>query len=455
MLDLRRQGGGEDTWESLQEVELGIRAPLGERWWMTVEGRMTWWMTSGHAGPDSPRITSPAGWEGRWEPMLRDAYVSGRRGSWQWRLGQGQVSWGSTDFFRPMDRITARDLRRPLAGGGREEARIPVPLVEGTWLGRAGSVQLLAVPFFVPDRVMLFGGDQAPLREGSPLSERAPVGFLVDAVDPSVEDRVNDAAAATRLPEETLRNLQAGARLTSTGLGMDVSLSIFHGFDRQRWLRIAPSLAQLGRVVAENGTGFSPALLGAVGDVQADLDAGRALLVAEHRRTTTVGLDGVRYVGRVGVRWETTWSALQTGSTEALEPVRAPMVASALGLSSENPERVTWAVEGFHQHTVGGDGEPWVLSLDALWGVFVGSQWRLGRWRAGGPRRQDVSLRLGGVYLGPGQDILALPSLVWEREDWSVEAGVGVFASLDEGRETLGDLLAWNDSAWMRLRRRF
>ena len=120
-LDLQRQGSDEDTFEWLHEASLGLRVRFSPRWSAVVEGRLSWWMTSGYAGADSPLITDPSDWQGRVEPTLRDAYVTGRAGEWQFRLGQVPVSWGSTDFSRPADVVAPRDLRRgPFAG--REEA---------------------------------------------------------------------------------------------------------------------------------------------------------------------------------------------------------------------------------------------------------------------------------------------------------------------------------------------
>ncbi|MBU6162279.1 MAG: hypothetical protein KGO50_14280, partial [Myxococcales bacterium] len=111
-VDLRREGSDEDTFELLHEASLGLRVRFSRRWSAVVEGRLSWWLTSGYASTDSPLMTDPSDWQGRVEPTLRDAYVTGRAGEWQLRLGQIPVSWGSTDFSRPADVVAPRDLRR-------------------------------------------------------------------------------------------------------------------------------------------------------------------------------------------------------------------------------------------------------------------------------------------------------------------------------------------------------
>ena len=456
-LDLQRQGSDEDTFEWLHEASLGLRVRFSPRWSAVVEGRLSWWMTSGYAGTDSPLITDPSDWQGRIEPTLRDAYVTGRAGEWQFRLGQVPVSWGSTDFSRPADVVAPRDLRRgPFAG--REEARIPVPAIDVTWLHDRIAWQFLVIPFFVPNQQPLYGSDYALARQGSPVADTLPLGRIEQLFDASIEDRANTALTQTELPEELLRNTQLGTRFTSSYGGMDMSASWYWGYDRNPWVYISPSVREFARVLGEQPAdaplvSLNADTLAVAGPLIDDINAGRTLVESSYRRYQVFALDGVRYVGPVGVRFETAFSPVRTGYLTGLTSVRRPQLTTAVGLSYEGESTVVVSLEGFYAHTFAQDGDgDWLLETDRQWGTAAAIQWDLASVSRTGSAWNNASLQVASLFFPNGQDLFVFPAAVWEFDrGMKIEAGVALFSSFDDDKATVGDVLDWNDSAWLRL----
>lgn len=456
-VDLRREGSDEDTFELLHEASLGLRVRFSRQWSAVIEGRLSWWLTSGYASTDSPIMTDPSDWQGRVEPTLRDAYVTGRAGEWQLRLGQIPVSWGSTDFSRPADVVAPRDLRRaPFAG--REEARIPVPAMDATWLHDRIAWQFLVIPFFLPNQQPLYGSDYALARQGSPVADTLPLGAINQLVDPSTEDRVNPALTQTELPEEWLRNTQLGTRFTSSYGNMDVSASWYWGYDRNPWVYISPSVREFARVLGEQPAdapliSLNAETLAVAGPLIDDINAGKTLVESSYRRYQVFALDGVRYVGPVGVRFESAFSPVRTGYLTGLTSVRRPQLTTAVGLSYEGESTVVVSLEGFYAHTFAqeDDGE-WLLETDRQWGTAAALQWDLASVSRTGSAWNNASLQVASLFFPNGQDLFVFPAAVWEFErGLKIEAGVAVFASFDDDKATIGDVVDWNDSAWLRV----
>jgi hypothetical protein len=455
--DLERQGGREDTFELLNEANLRIAAPLNDRWSLTVEGRLSWWITSGYAGEDSPRISSPDNYQGRFEPVLRDAYVSGRTGSVLWKVGNQLISWGSMDILSPADIIAPQDNRRGIFADN-EQSRIAIPAVNATWVHDRLAWQFLVLPFFVANQQALYGSDFAPLRQGSPLNDELPIDLLVSSFDPSIEDDINGALRQTRRPEELARNVQPATRFTSSYGGMDVSAGYFYGFDRVPTLAVADSLIDFGRFAAERDgdLAIDGDTLSAIGPLLDDVQNDVTLVDAGYERSHFVTLDGVRYLGPIGVRWEGAYSPSRTAYVTGPASVRRPWASGAIGLSYESEDKIVVTAEAgytaFRRH----DSDPdYFLASDRQPSYALGAECWLPI-RALTDRGHKLSIRAGGTYLAVGQDLIVLPSMRFGTESgWSAEAGVAIFASMDDNRDTIGDVLDWNDAVFKQIEKRW
>ncbi len=455
--DLLRQGGREDTFELLNEANLRIAAPLAGRWSMAVEGRLSWWMTSGDAGEDSPRLSAPKNYQGRFEAVLRDAYVSGRTGSILWKIGNQLISWGSMDLLSPADVVAPRDNRRGIFADG-EQSRIAIPAVNATWVHDRLAWQFLVMPFFVANQQALYGSDFAPLRQGSPLNDQLPIDLLVSSVDPSIEDDINGALRQTRRPEELLRNVQPATRFTSSYGGMDVSAGYYYGFDRVPTLAVTQSLIDFGRFAADRDgdLAIDADTLSAIGPLLDDIQNDVTLIDAGYERSHFATFDGVRYLGPVGVRWEAAYSPSRTAYVSGPASVRRPWASGAVGLSYESEDTLVVTAEAGYTTFQRRDNDPdYFLETDRQATYALGAEYWLPI-SALTDVGHKLSLRAGGTYLPIGQDLIVLPSVRFGTESgWTAEAGVAVFTSLDDNRQTIGDVLDWNDAVFGRVEKRW
>ena len=121
--------------------------------------------------------------------------------------------------MRPGDVLNARDQRVfGLTGPSTRDALRPQPTLEVSYSPLAWlTLDLVAIPFFVPDAVVLFGRDIALAGQGSPLSTTFPVGQLLGSLlDASSFEEAQPLVYTPSPPEERLRNGTLGARVKAT-----------------------------------------------------------------------------------------------------------------------------------------------------------------------------------------------------------------------------------------------
>ena len=136
-----------------------------------------------------------------------DVFVEYRGERADVRAGMARIVWGRLDEFLPTDVVNPIDLSRFLLEG-RSEARLPVALVRGRlFLPLGSTLEAIAVPVFRGSRFDLLDEESSP--------------FLL--APPGPRDR--------REPGVAWRNVQGGARLTSTVGRVDVGVSAWRGFE--------------------------------------------------------------------------------------------------------------------------------------------------------------------------------------------------------------------------------
>lgn len=136
-----------------------------------------------------------------------DLYAELRGATFDVRAGMSRIVWGRLDEFQPTDVVNPLDLSRFLLEG-RSEARLPVALVRGRlFLSGGSTLEAIVVPVFRAGRF-----DQ--LEEESSPFLLAPSG---------VRER--------RAPGTSWRNVQGGARVTSTIGRLDWGVSAWRGFE--------------------------------------------------------------------------------------------------------------------------------------------------------------------------------------------------------------------------------
>ena len=137
-----------------------------------------------------------------------EAYVDLRAGSIDLRAGLSNVVWGRLDEVPPSDVINPLDISRYLFEG-RNEARLPVPLVRARWVGSETlTVEGVWVPLFRRARFDFLDEDSSPFNL---LTDRDLCRD--DAPCPPIPLEI---AIDRREPARTLGHSQGGARVSAT-----------------------------------------------------------------------------------------------------------------------------------------------------------------------------------------------------------------------------------------------
>jgi hypothetical protein len=433
-----------------------VRYRHNDRWRFVLEGRLGWLMTGASAEGTTTFIPESDSIQGRVVAQLRDFYVAGRAGKWLLRLGNQSIVWGSTDFSKPADIINPLDLRSGLAGA-RDDIRTPVPALDFTRVWDNVTWEFVVIPFFRPHAVSVFGGDLAPIRPSGINLSLIPGAEDLVLIDPSLEDLAQPLLLQTELPDERPRNASIGSRLTLIKRGWDVSAGYLYGWDRTPFTRFSPAaITLLNTALAGQGS-----LSLEAPEVQAVLRSianGEPLYSASYERMHTVEIDGVTYVGPVGVRFEAAMSPRRTLFLETLESVRRPTVTSALGLSYEAGDGdLVLAGEVFHNYVaLRSDDAEGLFGLDNFLGLAAGAQLGLARYEKFADRfASRLRFQLGGFYLPTGRDLILSASAVCEFSD-RLELTVGATFSESLGeRNSLGDLVDRTDSIMVKIQRVF
>jgi len=145
-----------------------------------------------------------------------DLYAEWRSQRFDLRAGMARITWGRLDEFQPTDVVNPIDLSRFLLEG-RSEARLPVALVRARVFLPAGStLEAIAVPVFR-------GGEFDQLEEETSPFRLSPAGL---------RDR--------REPGVSWKNVQGGARFTTTSGRVDWGVSAWRGFESFPTYTLAP-----------------------------------------------------------------------------------------------------------------------------------------------------------------------------------------------------------------------
>ena len=155
---------------------------------------------------------------------FRDAWIqaAGTRGDL--RAGYGRVIWGRLDEIQPSDVINPIDASRFLFDG-RSEARLPVAFVRGRFFAREDlTIEGVLAPVFERGR---FDELEEP---SSPFNLVRDV--TIPALPASVASAGTNELQLRRIePDRTWSNMSGGARVSTTVGRVDISGSVYRGFE--------------------------------------------------------------------------------------------------------------------------------------------------------------------------------------------------------------------------------
>lgn len=195
------------------EIELEISAQLSERWQLTMIP-----LLQGDAG-DKTTSEFQLLEDGAKRPAatFRELHLTYYGKSFELAVGKQIFSWGTGDALRPTDSLNPVDLLDvPTV------KKVAVPALSVFWFGEKVDFEIVALPFFVPDRLPGAQNRWAIVPDSITEDFRRDFGFT---------PRLGDIER--NLLEHDLDNVQAGLRLSSSSLvtGWDLELSAFRGFD--------------------------------------------------------------------------------------------------------------------------------------------------------------------------------------------------------------------------------
>lgn len=394
----------EDVFEHHLDLTLTLDAEISPALRVLMEAEFRHWIGTPEHGD----------YRASHDARLGEAYVAYRQGGWAIRAGNLITRWGATDMTRPADVINPTDqtVLNPSA-----LPRIAQPTVEASVGATSWRMTGVFVPFFVPNRAWAFGRDTAAWSGSSPLAEAFPVGGLLETLfDPSIQDDVQPALLATRMPDETPQNFSGGFRASTTMANTDLALSWFYGWDRTPSVKIAPEFRSvLGTLVSDETflndfdflgvIGRNPGLLGEFTRLTDALESGESVFDISHDRLFTLAADGTRYVGPIGVRAEAVFQPERTFVRPDLSTERKTTISGALGLSWEHIEAeddlFALSIEGFVVEPL--DGKEYVQVGRRMAGAAALFNWVL--------PEPSLQLQLAGTYVITAQDLILAPSI--------------------------------------------
>ena len=397
----------EDHVEHIAELGLRLDSEISPSLRAFVDLELEHW---GAWGQDQPSRYAA-------DVRLGEAYVAWRKDSWSVRAGNLVTRWGSTDITRPSDIINPVDLTDLGAGA---LTRVAQPAAE---IGTGGSNWRLTgvlVPFFVGNRTWTFGRDTALWSPQNPAAESLPISKIANRLlDSSIQDDVQPALSATRVPDETPENISFGFRSTTTLANTDLALGWYYGWDRTPSLQINPEFRGILETLASDEAflndfnflelvGRNTELIGQFNTLSESLQNGESALEIYHERLMTMSAEVSRYVGPIGVRADVAFQPEKTYVRQDLSTERKPTLSGALGLSWENlnaeDDFFTLTVEGFAVEPI--DGEEYLGVGRRALGVASLVGWAL--------PAPSLEIQLAGVWTASNEDLILAPSVSWK-----------------------------------------
>lgn len=443
-VDTGWEGGGEDIVEWRGEAGLDLEQTLSTHWNAVAGGEFRYWM-GGRRNDDGPNLlVNASAPRAAAEVRLEETYVLFRSNRWAFRGGHLRTPWGSTSLVRPGDVVNPVDasaFEDPSDAGGR---LLPQPSAELSYVRPNWDLTAVFVPFFVPNRVTLFGRDSAVAAgPNRAIGRGLPVADLFQQfLDRSVYEEAQPLLASPSRPDERPENASLGFRWTGTRWNTDFGLGYFFGWDRTPSIEVDEDLRALAELAVEDGQvlrdfdiqgfiGREPEALDRFDSLFDSRRVGESLIDIEHERLHSIVADVSRYVGPVGLRADVAFHPERTWVTRGLRTIRRPTLFAAAGASYErfvSDRPLVATLEGFWLEPFASDAAP------TQW--FVGEEER-------GSEDSEILL-VGDRYRG------AAAAVDWSLPVAELELRLGSIVELDSGGVIFNGRVSRRWASWFR-----
>lgn len=355
---------------------------------------------------------------------LYETYFQGSQGPWEFRLGRQIVRWGKTDQLSPVDNLNPQDLRQFVVPT-LEEQKIPNWMALVRFFRQPFSLEAVAIPFFEPLEIDVFGTDWAVFRHTREVLKEAPLPLPLREAAASVgTDRTE--------PSRTFRNAQWGLRTGFTAGGWDMAASYLYGWNPMPLIKSFPV-----KGIRTDGS-FDPDDILHVASqgmfVPGDVAIG-------YHRTHTVGVEWETVLGNYGFRGETALTSHAVFLTSDLTSVTQRVLFSVVGIDR------TWANDWYANLQL---GHQVLLDYDDSVLYFKRHNLSVNGEIRKDFLRGDLEARLRGLVLLTDGGSLWNPSVTYRRfAPLSITTGLNLFAGPSD---TFLGTYSHNDQAYVTVR---
>ena len=391
-----------------QQLFLRLRYARGKSFEAVASGLLGYTLGA-HTAYDPGAATLITSARGFYEASLREAYVGFFTAIADFRIGQQRIAWGNSDAFTPNEVINPRDLRDPILAE-TEVFRLPVLAARADIAMGFADLQLVAAPFFVPDRVDAYGTNWAFIQPSAPPPLRGLFARLAGAIDPSLQGDLQPLLRQTRLPAYDLSGASAGTKLSWTTGSLDVAHYYHYGYTYAPALTIDPTLL---RGIAT--TDWTRATDTDIAAILAAISGGQ--FQSNYRRRHHVGTSAQVVARPFLFRVDGSYDTASVFTDRTLLGVVRPVAQGVLGVEYQTGEiGKTIIVEGYYARILGDPlATPLLGALTDTVSVASVLRWTF---------FEHVELELRGVAGIRPMGYTVRPQLAYKRDAWEVRAGV-------------------------------
>ena len=367
---------------------------------------------------------------------IDEAYVRSFFGPFTVLGGLRKLSWGKADSFGPLDLINPLDYTDLTKLIHPQSIKIARPMIYASWSGAFSKLEAVFVPWFQGHRFARSGrwapeqitGLTASLVEGlksSMMGINPGLSYYFSDLDEwQANFNINDYYSDSRL---TLEYAQAGLRFTTSAGSSDLGAQYYFG--RLNRPRVIVNIDNYVRGFMLNPPQPDP------DKISIDID---------YNFYHHIGLDFARVIAGFNLRSEA--GANFTGDLDGTDgAVENPFLVWSLGFDRDLVFGIKANLQGsgslklFHGR----------ISADPLMDCEAGSTLSSTRITGIISRkflRDELELKVSGLWGIEDGDFLVMPSIAWSRNDLGLEFYAGFF-----GGDEKGELGQYGDNSFVKL----
>ena len=366
---------------------------------------------------------------------IDEAYVRAFFGPVTVEGGIRKITWGKADSFGPMDVVNPLDYTDLTKLSDPASVKMGRPLIRAAWaLGSFTKLEAVFVPTFqghkfatkgrwTPSQIRYIPESIASyITEGNPL-----LPLTKDEIQGELEEWIFYGGIDGLYPDTSvLKYAQAGARFTTTIGSSDLGFQYYFGRLPRPVVEVIPR------------DGFITLLP----DVQIHMD--KIPVAIDYNYYHQIAVDFAQVIADFNLRAEAGINLTKDldGSDEAVEN---PAIVWSLGFDRELFWGITFNLQGTGSLRLFHDKVSDDFLLDCEAGTSMSST-RITGILSRKFLRDELEIKVSGLWGIEDRDFLIIPALIWSRNDISAEIAAGFF-----GGDKDGELGQYGDNGYVRI----